>query len=70
MKIISVKLGERMAKFIDIRNFIAGGTLDQFTRDFGDNKARTKGFFPYEAITYGNYATTLLETTPFEQVDF
>jgi hypothetical protein len=32
MKIIWVRLGERMAKFIDIRNFIAGGTLDQFTR--------------------------------------
>ncbi|KAI5527115.1 hypothetical protein TVAGG3_0289040 [Trichomonas vaginalis G3] len=29
-------------RFIDIRNFVAGGTLDQFTQDFGDNVKRVK----------------------------
>jgi hypothetical protein len=31
-------------------------TLDQFTQDYTNNKntKRTKGFFPYEAITVEN----------------
>jgi hypothetical protein len=71
MKTINVRLGDREAQFIDIRNFIAGGTLDQFTRDFGNNNdQRQKGFFPYETITYNNYKIKLEETKPFEQVDF
>jgi hypothetical protein len=41
-------------RFIDMSNFIAGGTLDQFTQNFGDAAVRTKGYFPYEAFTTEN----------------
>ncbi|KAI5516342.1 DNA/RNA polymerase superfamily, partial [Trichomonas vaginalis G3] len=46
-------------RFIDIRNYIAGGTLDQFTQDFGNNKSRVKSFFPYQFITWENYEDEL-----------
>ncbi len=57
-------------KFIDIRCYIAGGTLDGFTREFGSRTERTKGFFPYEAITLENWVSELSESNPFPQESF
>ncbi|KAI5544604.1 DNA/RNA polymerase superfamily [Trichomonas vaginalis G3] len=57
-------------RFIDIRNYIAGGTLDQFTQDFGNNKSRVKSFFPYQFITWENYEDELYKKEPFTQDSF
>jgi len=57
-------------RFVDIRQFIAGGTLDQFTQDFGDVETRVKGFFPYEHITVSNWNVELSKSEPFEQYNF
>ncbi|KAI5543715.1 DNA/RNA polymerase superfamily, partial [Trichomonas vaginalis G3] len=54
-------------RFIDIRNYIAGGTLDQFTQDFGNNKSRVKSFFHYQFITWENYEEELYKVEPFTQ---
>ena len=57
-------------RFIDIRNYIAGGTLDQFTRDFGNNNNRVKSFFPYQFITTQNWEDELYKSEPFTQDSF
>ena len=58
-------------RFIDIRNYIAGGTLDQFTKDFGHNDGkRVKGFFPYQFITTENWKEELFKTEPFKKEHF
>ncbi len=57
-------------KFIDIRCYLAGGTLDTFTRDFGFSNSRIKSFFPYEAITTENWVTELAKSEPFTQKSF
>ncbi|KAI5498529.1 DNA/RNA polymerase superfamily, partial [Trichomonas vaginalis G3] len=57
-------------RFIDIRNYIAGGTLDQFTQDFGNNKSRVKSFFPYQFITWENYEEELYKEEPFTKDSF
>lgn len=58
-------------RFIDIRNYIAGGTLDQFTKDFGKNDGkRVKGFFPYQFITMDNWKQELFKTEPFKKEHF
>lgn len=71
-KQITVKKNEcpYSLRFIDIRNYIAGGTLDQFTQDFGNNKSRVKSFFPYQFITWENWETELFKTEPFTQESF
>ena len=58
-------------RFIDIRNYIAGGTLDQFTKDFGHNDGkRVKNFFPYQFITVQNWKDELFKTEPFKKEHF
>ncbi len=73
-KIVTVRSNEEtvktILKFIDIRCYLAGGTLDEFTRDFGSTDVRVKNFFPYEYVTLQNYKTTLFDSTPFPQESF
>ena len=58
-------------RFIDIRNYIAGGTLDQFTKDFGHNDGkRVKSFFPYQFITVQNWKDELYKDTLFTKKHF
>ena len=57
-------------RFIDIRNYIAGGTLDQFTRDFGKSDVRTKAFFPYQFVTVHNWKDELYKSEPFTKESF
>ena len=58
-------------RFIDIRNYIAGGTLDQFTKDFGHNDGkRVKSFFPYQFVTVQNWKDELFKSEPFTQESF
>ncbi len=56
--------------FIDIRNFLAGGTLDGFTKDFGFSGDNTKNFFPYEYVKWHNYEEHLFNSEPFPQDAF
>ena len=58
-------------RFIDIRNYIAGGTLDQFTKDFGNNDGkRVKSYFPYQFVTVQNWEKELYKSEPFTQDSF
>ena len=58
-------------RFIDIRNYIAGGTLDQFTKDFGHNDGkRVKNFFPYQFVTVQNWKEELFKEEPFKKEHF
>ena len=58
-------------RFIDIRNYIAGGTLDQFTRDFGHNDGkRVKAYFPYQFVTTENWKDELPKKEPFAKEHF
>ncbi|MFR9543932.1 MAG: hypothetical protein SNH27_18055, partial [Rikenellaceae bacterium] len=57
-------------KFIDIRCYLAGGTLDGFTQDFGNTNTRTKNFFPYEFVTFENWKDELSKSEPFAQDTF
>lgn len=67
----NISESETGLRFIDIRNYIAGGTLDQFTKDFGNNDGkRVKSFFPYQFITVQNWRDELMKHEPFEQKDF
>ena len=59
-----------MLRFIDIRDFIAGGTLDQFTRDFGKSSERVKSFFPYQSVTWDNFKDCLMKSEPFPKEAF
>jgi len=57
-------------RFIDIRDYVAGGSLDEFTRNFGLTETRVKGFFPYEHVTLINWKEVLYLPEPFEQKHF
>ena len=56
--------------FIDIRNFVAGGSLPDFVMNFGETKKRQKGFFPYDFVNYKNWRTELYKTTLFKKSTF
>ncbi len=58
-------------RFIDIRNYLAGGTLAGFTKDFGSNDVNnTKNFFPYEYVKWNNYEELLFKSEPFPKESF
>jgi hypothetical protein len=50
--------------FKDVMNFISGGTLADFVKDFG-NGVVAKGVFAYEVFNSTNYQTVLNQTIPF-----
>ena len=54
-----------------IRNYFAGGILDQFTNYFGhsDDK-RVESFFPYQFVTVQNWKDGLYKSEPFTQESF
>jgi hypothetical protein len=56
-------------RFIDIRNYIAGGSLHDFTQNFGDCRDRVKGFFPYQYVTWNNWKDLYLKDL-FKQENF
>ena len=66
---IKVSRNSLKLRFIDIRNYVAGGSLEQFVKNFGTIKAK-KGFFPYQYITWNNWETELFKSEPFELKDF
>jgi ssDNA-binding Zn-finger/Zn-ribbon topoisomerase 1 len=68
--IVHPKGKEFNLRFIDMQAYIAGGTLDQASQNFGNLEKREKGFFPYELITMNNFVEVLNKTEPFEKIDF
>jgi len=68
--IVSHAHSEVRLRFIDIRNYVAGGSLDEFTWNFGSSGERVKGFFPYEHVTLANWREVLYLSEPFEHHHF
>ena len=57
--------------FKDVQSFVAGGSLKDFVKNFGNGKEDlNKGLFPYEAINSENYIDILDKSEPFEHQDF
>jgi hypothetical protein len=68
--LLSVCFKDFIIVFKDVRQFAAGGTLNNFTKSFGNQINRVKGFFLYELIKYDNNDEILHLNDSFEQNDF
>lgn len=55
--------------FLDLRNFLAGGSLDDNVKNFGDGKV-SKGTIPYEAIRADNFMEYLNTPGFYPQADY
>jgi hypothetical protein len=55
--------------FLDAKNFVAGGSLADFVKNFGDGK-ESKSMMAYEAFDITNYEKILNSTEPFTKEQF
>jgi hypothetical protein len=55
--------------FLDAKNFVVGGSLADFVKDFG-NGLVSKSQFAYEAVNSENYDEILRSTEPFTREQF
>jgi hypothetical protein len=55
--------------FLDAKNFIAGGSLADCVKNFGDGK-ESKSMMAYEAFDITNYESILNSTEPFTKEQF
>ena len=70
LKLIRKEESEIYLKFIDILNFIAGGSLKSFVRDYAPEVEQSKAEFPYQFVTMDNWREELYKSEPFEHEHF
>ena len=69
-KQLKYEANKNSLRFIDIRNFVSGGSLHEFVMNFGETMKRQKGFVPFDIVNCNNWRTELYKIALFKKSTF